>query len=108
MQQQVGVFQLFEGRAKSPDQTRRQVADKTDGVGNNHLTIEGEAQTTGRGIEGSEKQVFGQHFTLGESVKQGRFARIGVTDDGDDRHPGALAFLAALHAPATESFQFVF
>ena len=45
---------------------------------------------------------------LGQGIEQGRFAGIGVADDGDDRHAGFDPFLTALVAAEGELLQLPF
>ena len=54
------------------------------------------------GIERGEELVFREHGGVGERVEQRALARVGVPDDGDDRHPGAVALPPAGGAVAGE------
>jgi hypothetical protein len=105
VQQQVGILQLLERRLEGADEAFGQVADKADGVGDDHLPLERKPQPSGGGVEGGKEQILGKDLALGEGVEQGRLAGIGVADDGDDRHPGADALLATLHAAAGQRLE---
>ena len=86
VEEQRRVGQLLEGGAEGGDQIGRQVADEPDGVGDDDLALAREAQAARGGVEGREHLVGDVHLGAGERPQQGALARVGVADDGEDRH----------------------
>ena len=81
MEEEVSLDDFFEGGLESFNQAMRQLANKTDGIGKQDILVRGQPQTTGGGVERGEKLVFGEHTGTRESIEQGGFARVRITDD---------------------------
>jgi len=95
VQEQVRIPELLQGGPKGRDQVPGQVGDETHGVGDDDLSLSGEAQAPAGGIEGHEELVARGDVAVGEGVQQGGLPGVGVADDGQDRDP-----LVASTAPA--------
>ena len=92
--QEIGEDDFFERGLEGFDETVGQAADETDGVGDEELLVAAELKLAGGGVEGREEFIFGENGGAGEGVEEGRFAGVGVADDGGGGDGDALAFLA--------------
>ena len=97
MQEHIGIAQLLERRLEGLDKMRGQLADKADGIGEQHLLRLVDAEAPGRGIEGVKQAVVRGDVRAGKAVEQRGFARVRIPHKGDDGH-GVLLALAALGA----------
>ena len=61
---------------------------KPDGVDEEDLLAVGEGELAGCGVEGGKELVFDQHVGLGQGFEEGRFADVGVADDGEGGDAG--------------------
>ena len=77
------------------------LVDKTDGVDEHHFVAVGQTQRARRRIQRRKKFVFDEHAGARERVHQGRFSRVGVTDQ---RHGGERHFVALLALQCAGSF----
>lgn len=91
MQEQIGALKLFEGSPEGPDQVWRQVANKTDSVGNDGFPLPRKAKSATGGVEGGEELVGDAHFAGGQNVEEGGLPGVGVSHDGDDGQTALLS-----------------
>src|SRR5260370_30429613 len=94
VQYQSGFLHLFESRAKRCQQTIWQIADKSDGIGNQDAAVRGKAQCSDRWIERREPSGGKQNFGAAQRIKQGGFARVRVAHEGDRPERNGVARLA--------------
>ena len=87
MQQQSGRGRFFKGRAKRIHQTVRQMTDKPYCIRKDHRTQLGQIQTPHSGVEGGEELIGGKYIGTSHTIKQCRFAGIGIAHQ---RHCGNL------------------
>jgi len=104
--EEVGEDGFFKGGSEGLDEIVWEIADEADGVGEQHVLAVGEFETAGGGVEGGEEFVFGKDFGGGEAVEQGRFADVGVADDGGVGQGDAAAFFAHGIALFFDFFEF--
>ncbi len=69
-------------------------AQKTDRVGQQDSLFVRQNQAAGRRIERREESVLRENARAGEQIEQGRFAGVGVADDGGHRPLMPLSALA--------------
>src|SRR5579883_1706751 len=79
MQNEIGLNNFFQRRAECRNQLMRQFPDKPDRIGNQNRKILSELNPANQGIESGEQPLGNKCFFLGESAKQRRFTRIGVS-----------------------------
>ncbi len=105
MKQQVGFADIGEGRPERRHQFMRQVPDEPDRIGNDDVRAVAAVQAAGHGVEGLEQAVFDRGVRMAQGIEQGRFARIGVADQG--YRECSLAVLAGGVAALFDLFQFL-
>ena len=93
MEQQVCVFQLFQGGLEGLHQLMGQLADKAHCVGDHHVQGVADGQEAGSGVQGIKQAVVGGDSGPGDGIEQRGLAGVGVAHDG---HHGDLVFHAAL------------
>ena len=79
--QQIPVVDDVERGRERLHQLVRQLLDESDGVGQQHRLTARELQPTCRRIERREEAILDEDTSLGQTVEQGRLARVGVPDD---------------------------
>lgn len=84
VEEEVGLFHLFEGRLEGGEQIPRQIADEADGVVDDDLLFVREPEPAAGRVERREHPLFGDHLAVGQGVEKGALSRIGVADDRDD------------------------
>ena len=98
MQEQVGVFQFFQCRFEGGQKLRREIPDKSHGVGYYHFPFAREAQPAACSVERCEQFILDNDAAVCERVQKRGFSGVGVADYGDYRQPLSLA--AAAPEPA--------
>ena len=90
--QQIGAAHLLKGALEGFHQSMRNLVDEPDGVHQHHLVAVGQTERAGGGVQRGEKLVLDEHPGPGQCIHQGRFARVGVTHQGNacERHFVAL------------------
>ena len=94
MDEEVRFAYLVEGRFERFDQTVRQFADKSDGVGEEERQVV-DHHLADRGVEGGEEFVLRKDVRLGEEIHQGGLADIGIAYQSHTDQ--TLAIFALLH-----------
>ena len=83
VQEQVGMHRFFQRRLEAGDEIVRQVANKSDRVGQQHLRAPLEPPGARLGVERGEQLVVGIRAGGGQRVEQRALAGVGVADDAD-------------------------
>ena len=91
VEQEVGVGGFFERGPERGEQVLRQIADESDGVGDDDLALFGKSKPPRACVERGKELVLGEHVGIGERVEQRALAGVGVADDGDHRHVESAA-----------------
>ena len=86
MQQQVGIAQFLKSGAKGGQQFLGQIADESNGIGDDHLPTAWESATGGWSYERLEYPVFCRHMAIGQHIEQSGFAGVGIADQRHDRN----------------------
>ena len=105
MQQQRRPLHLFQRRPKRRYQGVRQVADKPHCIRQQHFALRGQSHRPDRRVKGGKQLGGFQHSRLGQSVKQGGLAGIGISHQGNRGHGDGLAPLPLLRPRAPHVFQ---
>ncbi len=90
--QDVGLAHLVEGGLERLDEAGGELADETDGVGEQEGEVVDYDLAHG-GVEGGEKLVFGEHLAFAEEVHQRGLTHVGISNQG---HAGEFAAVLAL------------
>lgn len=101
VEEDVGAAGLLECGLEGCDEGVGEVADESDGVGEEGLAAAAEGPAPGSGVERGEELVGDVDGGAGEGVHEGGLAGVGVADEGDGGGlvaRGDLAFLAGLDA----------
>ncbi len=106
MDEKIGQGGFLERGVEGLDELVRELAHKTDSIGEEKRLFVRQGDLARRGVEGGEKFVLHENIRAGEAAEERRFADIGVTDNGGIRHRRALAVLALGGAGAAHVFQF--
>src|SRR5690606_25133960 len=85
MKDQISFDNLFKRRAESGYEGRRQVRDKPDRVRQDDAAATRQTDFAHGWIKGGEHLIPGEDGGAGHAIEKGRFARLGVTDDGHRR-----------------------
>lgn len=95
VQQHIGLHGFFQGGGKGGNQFVRQIADESDGIGQDNAACGTDVQPPHRRVESGEKLVFRIYARLGQPVEQAGFADIGIADQRKRFDSARLAGLAA-------------
>ena len=106
--QEIGYDDFLERGLERIDETVREAADETDGVGDEEFLISAQEELARGGVERGEEFVFGEDVGAGEFVEQRGFASVGVADDGGSWDRDALAFVALDAALFLDGYELVF
>ena len=93
--QQVGFAHLVERRLEALHQVGRQLADKTDGVGQQEGQVVNGHLAHG-GVERGKELVLGKDVTLRQQVHHRRLAHIGIAYQGHTYQPATVLALRGL------------
>ena len=104
MNQQVGFAHLVQRRFERLDKMMRELADKTDGVGEQERQIVDSDLADG-GIERGKELVLGKDVGFAHEVHERGFADVGISDECDTHHLAAVLALGShLTVDALEVF----
>lgn len=106
VEEEIGLDDFLERRLESFDEPMRQFANEPDRVGEQHILVGGEAQSTGRGIERGEQFILGQDLGPGERVEQSGFAGVRISDDRGEGPMVSLPSLALSGTLAADDLEF--
>ena len=98
MQQHIGLRGFFQRGGKCRNQFVRQIADESDGIGQDNAAFGTDVQPPCRGVECGEQLVFRIYARLGQPVEQAGFADIGIADQRKRFDSARFAGLAAQRA----------
>lgn len=99
---------FFECGFEGLDEAVGEVADESDGIGDEEGLAVGELDAAGGGIECGEEHVLGEDVGSREAVEEGGFTGVGVADDRAMGGIEFLAFLALGFALFADDFEFAF
>ena len=85
MHQQVCLADLVERRFERLDELRRELADETDGVGQQEREVV-EDNLAHRGVERREELVLGENLALRDKVHERRFSHVRISDERHTDH----------------------
>ena len=86
MEQQVGVFQLLQGRVEGVHQMVRQLGNEANGIGKNNVQILGHRKLPGGGIQRIKQPVIGRDPRPCQLIQKGGFACVGIAHNRHHRH----------------------
>ena len=108
MEQEVGITEFVQGRAKGADQVLGKVPDKPDRIGDDDLPVVREAQAAAGGVERFKKPVLRGDLAVGQGVKQRGFSGVRIPDDGENGEPLSDTLCPALILMAGDIRDFPF
>ena len=85
VQQQIGLAQLFQRRAKCVDEILRKVGDEADRVGHPNVRARCEIGAPHRRVERRKRLVGDERVAARQRVEQRRLADVRVSDQRDER-----------------------
>ena len=94
MEQQICVLQFLQCGLERLHQLVGQLADEANGIGHHHIQCIADRQQAAGGVQRVEQPVIGRDRSAGKLVQQGRFARIGIANDGHHRDLVLLPLLS--------------
>ncbi len=89
--QEVGLGELLEGRAKGGHEVLRKILEKAYRVGDDELALLGKLEAATQRIERGEQLVLHQGRRIGERIQKSALAGIGIANKGDRGHLLAVA-----------------